>query len=141
MFNRQFIRKRWLDFRNGHNIYLAFLLTFVNFILITYNFAIERVSALSNAFGSVTTFTLVFIVFYIPAAMLIGYWHRKHQYSVENEALLQENWLWAWLSRYQIRLIEGKVTHEESDEIMKYLEEILKRKNKAALLRFEQPHK
>lgn len=137
--NKQFFRKRWLDFRNGHSIYLAFVLTFVNFILISYNFAIERVSFLNSIFDSLLVFTLVFIAFYVPAAMIIGYWHRRNQYTVENEALLQENWIWAWLARYQIRLIEGKATAEETNEITRYLESILKRNKKDALLQFKPP--
>lgn len=132
--NEQFFRKRWLDFRNGHSIYLVFVLTFVNFILITYNLAIERISFLSNIFDSLSVFTLVFVVIYVPAAMLIGYWHRRNQYSVENEALMQENWIMAWLIRYQIRLIQGKATEEEAKEIMRYLESIIQRQKKDALL-------
>jgi len=132
--NEQFFRKRWLDFRNGHSIYLVFVLTFANFILISYNLAIQKIDFLSNVFGSLTVFTLVFIAIYVPAAMLIGYWHRRNQYSVENEALMQENWIMAWLIRYQIRLIQGKATEEEAKEIMKYLEAILQRQKKGILL-------
>lgn len=137
--NKQFLRKRWLDFRNGHSIYLAFVLTFVNFILISYNFAIAKVPLLSDAFDNLVSFSLIFIAFYVPAAMLIGYWHRRNQYAVENEALLQENWIWAWFARYQIRLIEGKVTPEESNEVMRYLEAVLRRHKKENLLQFKQP--
>lgn len=136
--NKQFARKRWLDFRNGHSIYLAFVLTFVNFILITFNFAIERLTFLEGVFN-LWSFTILFIIVYVPAAMLIGYWHRRNQYSVENEALLQENWIWAWLSRYQIRLIEGKVTPEESKQVMAYLEAILKRQKKEGYLNSDGP--
>src|SRR5262249_40083586 len=107
--DRTFFRKRWLDFRNGHGIYLAFVLTFVNFILITYNFAVEKVDFLKNLLGhNLIVFTVFFIALYVPAAMLIGYWHRRHQFSVENETMLAENWIWAWITRYQIMLIQGK---------------------------------
>ncbi|WP_148680872.1 hypothetical protein [Candidatus Nitrososphaera gargensis] len=132
--NKQFLRKRWLDFRNGHSIYLVFVLTFVNFILIAYNLAIEKVPFLSNIFGSLSAFTVVFIAIYVPAAMLIGYWHRRNQYSVENEAMLQENWISAWLLRHQIRLIQGKVTTEETEEVLRYLENIIKRGKREELL-------
>jgi hypothetical protein len=126
--NSNFFRKRWLDFRNGHSIYLAFILTFVNFILITYNFAVEKVPMLNSIFGhNLIVFTIFFIAVYIPSSMLIGYWHRRNQYRVENETLLAENWIWAWLTRYQIRLIEGKTTPEENKEVLIYLENILKR--------------
>lgn len=135
--NNQYLRRRWLDFRNGHSVYLVFILTFVNFILITYNFAVEKVSFLSGVFDSLALFAIVFIAIYIPAAILIGYWHRRNQYSVENEAYLQENWISAWLLRHQIRLVQGKVTPEETAEVMRYLEKIMKRYKKEELLHLE----
>lgn len=136
--NNQYLRRRWLDFRNGHSIYLVFILTFVNFILITYNFAVEKVSFLSGVFDSLALFAAVFIAIYIPAAILIGYWHRRNQYSVENEAYVQENWISAWLLRHQIRLIQGKVTPEETEEVLRYLEKIMKRYKKEELLHLKE---
>lgn len=134
----QFLRRRWLDFRNGHSIYLAFVLTFVNFTLITYNFAVKELVAkipiLKPIAESQIAFALLFIAIYIPVAILIGYWHRRNQYSVENEALLKENWIWAWVMRYEIRLIQGKTTPEENEKMVKYLETILKRQKKDALI-------
>jgi hypothetical protein len=65
---------------------------------------------------------------------MIGYWHRKHQYSVENETLIRENWVWAWISQYQIRLIKGKTTAKEDEFVINYLNEILKRTNKHELV-------
>jgi hypothetical protein len=129
----QFLQRRWLDFRNGHSIYLAFLLTFINFILITYNFAIGKIPFLQDIIGNTFVFAVIFVAIYIPAAIGIGYWHRKRQYSVENEALLKENWVWAWISLYQIRLIEGKATPEESKLVRDYLEAILKAQKKDTL--------
>lgn len=136
--NEQFFRRRWLDFRNGHSIYLAFVLTFINFILITYNFAVDRIVKtlpfLQGIADSLLAFTILFIVVYVPAAILIGYWHRRNQYSVENEAMLKENWVWAWVMRYEIRLIQGKTTPEENEKMVNYLEMILKRQKKDALI-------
>lgn len=63
---------------------------------------------------------------------------RRHQWTVENEALLQENWVWAWIARYQIRLIEGRATHEESKHVIDYLEAILQRQKKGPSLMGEQ---
>jgi len=133
-FNQTFLRRRWLDFRNGHSIYLAFLLTFINFILITYNFAIKQLPFGIGGHLNLPIFVLIFIFIYAPSSILIGFWHRKHQYSVENETLIRENWVWAWISQYQIRLIKGKTTPKEDEFIMKYLNEILKRTNKHELV-------
>ncbi|HJU14354.1 MAG TPA: hypothetical protein VJ792_07865 [Candidatus Nitrosotalea sp.] len=129
-----FLRRRWLDFRNGHSVYLAFILTFVNFILITYNFAIKQLPFLHGIANNLVSFTLIFIVIYFPTAMVIGYWHRRNQYSVENEALLQENWIWAWIVQFQIRQIQGKATPEETEQILKYLNAILKKQKKDYLI-------
>lgn len=132
--DNQFFRRRWLDFRNGHSIYLAFVLSFINFILIVYNLGISSIPVLNQALSNVWVFAAIFIFVYIPAAILIGYWHRKKQYSVENEAWLQENWIWAWISSYQIRLIEGKATPEETKQVKEYLEAILKKQKKEFLI-------
>jgi hypothetical protein len=121
------LQKGWLDFRNGHSVYLSFILTFMNSILIAYNFAVSQFTFLNNIFYSVGLFALFFLGVYIPASVIIGYWHRRHQWTVENEALLQENWVWAWIARYQIRLIEGKASPEESKQVLGYLEAILHR--------------
>lgn len=131
--NQRFIRRRWLDFRNGHSIYLIFVLTFSNFILIAYNFAIKENPIFGGAI-SLPVFVILFALVYIPVSMLIGYWHRKHQYSVENEALINQNWVWAWIMQYQIRLIKSKTTKKEDEFVMNYLNDILKRTNKTELM-------
>jgi magnesium-transporting ATPase (P-type) len=132
--NGQFFQRRWLDFRNGHSTYLIFTMAFLQFVITTYTLGIERFEALKGVFPSMTVWAIVFVVIYVPAAVVIGYWHRKKQYAVENEALLKENWVWAWISMYQIRLIEGKVTPEETRQIKEFLEGILKRQKKDALM-------
>jgi hypothetical protein len=132
--NNKFVRRRWLDFRNGHSVYLVFLLTLVNFILIVYNFAILKIPALST-FLNLPLFILIFFLAYVPLAIIIGYWHRRNQYTVENEALLQENWIFAWISKYQIRLIQGKTTSAEDEAVLKYLNSILTRTKKDDLLK------
>lgn len=107
----------------------------MNSILIAYHFAVSQFIFLDNIFYSVGLFALFFLAVYIPTATIIGYWHRRHQWTVENEALLQENWVWAWIARYQIRLIEGTVTPAESKQVLAYLEAILQRqKNGASLM-------
>jgi hypothetical protein len=132
--SKVFLRRRWLDFRNGHSIYLAFFLTFVNFILITYNFAIKQLPFGIGDYMSLPLFVLIFVSIYAPAAIIFGVWHRKHQYSVENEALLRQNWMWAWIMQYQIRLIQGKTNPKEDALVISYLNEVLVRTNKSELV-------
>ena len=130
----KYIKRRWLDFRNGHSIYLVFLLTLVNFILIVYNFAILKLPFISS-FLNLPLFVVIFFLIYVPAAILIGYWHRRNQYAVENEAMVQENWIMAWLGIYNIRLFKGKTTPAEDDAVLNYLTNILIRTKKEELLK------
>ncbi|NWG36187.1 hypothetical protein [Nitrososphaera sp.] len=89
--NSEWMRRRWLDFRNGHSTYLIFLLTFVNFVVITYTLAIERFAFLEGIFPSMWTWGIVFIVGYIPAAIIIGHLHRKFQIPTETRQLMDAN--------------------------------------------------
>ena len=100
-----------------------------------YNFEILKIPALST-FLNLPLFVLIFFLVYVPLAIIIGYWHRRNQYAVENEALLQENWIWAWIMQYEIRLIKGKTNPREDEAVLDYLTKILKRTNKEDLLRF-----
>ena len=107
----------------------------VNFnILIAYNFLIKQLPFGIGDYMTLPMFILLFALIYIPTAITLGVWHRKHQYSVENEALLRQNWMWAWISQYQIRLIKGKTNPKEDEYIIKYLNDILIRTNKSELL-------
>ena len=132
--NNKYIRRRWLDFRNGHSIYLVFLLTLVNFILIVYNFAILKIPVLST-YLNLPLFVLIFFLVYVPLAIIVGYWHRRNQYAVETEAMTQENWIMAWLGIYQIRLIQGKTRPIEDEAVLNYLNSILIRTKKDDLMK------
>jgi ribosomal protein S3AE len=59
--------------------------------------------------------------------MVIGYWHRKNQFSVEAEALFNQNQIGATINLFLIDLIDGKVTEEEKQHMRKYLLKIMKR--------------
>jgi hypothetical protein len=112
------LRRRWLDFRNGHSIYLIFAMTFANFVTIQYKLLIDRVPFLDSFFGSIWVFAIVFIAVYLPLGIIIGYWHKKSQWSVEQEALFRENKVGAVMWLYMIDLIEGNVSDEDK-KIMK----------------------
>ncbi len=59
--------------------------------------------------------------------MIIGYWHRKNQFSVEAEVLFNQNQIGATINLFLIDLIDGKVTEEEKQHMRKYLLNIMKR--------------
>jgi hypothetical protein len=119
------VRRRWLDFRQGHSIYLAFLIMFANFITIQYSLMIERIPAFSTLFSNVWVFVIAFIAVYMPLAVVIGYWHRKSQWKVEQEAMFNENVVQATMYLFLIKLIEGKATDKERQEMKVMLERII----------------
>jgi hypothetical protein len=121
------IRRRWLDFRQGHSIYLVFVMTFANFITIQYALMIERIPALGTVFGNLWIFAISFISLYIPLSIIIGYWHRRTQWKVEQEAMFSENVVQARLWLYLINLIDGKVTDQERQEMREMLGKIIKK--------------
>jgi hypothetical protein len=120
-------RRRWLDFRFGHSVYLIFLLSFANFILIFHRLLIERVEFLDEVFVNLWGFALVFIIAYIPLSVLIGAWHRRTQLKIESEQTMLNNPFMARNFRMLIDIIENKATKEDIEKFRKLLTNIEKR--------------
>lgn len=121
------LRRRWLDFRFGHSIYLIFALSFINFILIFHRLLIERIESLNEFFTNLWVFAVIFIVVYIPVSIAIGAWHRKTQIKVESEQTLLQNPFLARNFRMLVDIIEGKATKEEIEEFRNLLRSIEKK--------------
>jgi hypothetical protein len=117
-FGSDWFRRRWLDFRNGHSIYLIFVLTFANFITIQYKLLIDQIPYLAGVFNNTIIFAILFVLMYVPIGIVLGYWHRKTQWKVEQDALFRENKVGAIMWMYVIDLIEGNVS-EEDKKLMK----------------------
>lgn len=128
-------RRRWLDFRNGHSIYLIFIMTFANFITIQYSLLIDKLPALNSIFNNIFLFAIVFVAAYVPLGMIIGYWHRKSQWKVEQEALFRENVVGASIWLFTIKLIEGTATEEEKKNMIDFLSTIVSKKTVQAAAR------
>jgi len=119
-----FVRRRWLDFRNGHGLYLFFLMGFANFILIFHRLFIERIPFLDNIFSDLWMFAVFFIIIYIPTAILVGYWHKKTQMKVEMEILNRQNPFFARWFRIIIDILTEKASKEEVENLRKLLKSI-----------------
>ena len=117
-FGSDWFRRRWLDFRNGHSIYLIFVLTFANFITIQYKLLIDQIPYLAGVFNNIIVFAILFVLMYVPIGIVLGYWHRKSQWKVEQDALFRENKVGAIMWMYVIDLIEGNVS-EDDKKLMK----------------------
>ena len=125
--NNNWFRRRWLDFRQGHSIYLIFLMTFANFIVIQYKLLIDRMPSIDSLTGgNIIGFAMTFIAIYVPLSIIIGYWHRKSQWRVEAEALFNENRIGATMWLFVIDLIDGKITDQEKKEMREMLLKITK---------------
>ncbi len=122
--------RRWFDFRLGHSVYLIFALSFGNFVLIFHRLFIERIPELNEIFPSLWMFVLVFILAYIPIAVIIGVWHRKSQLKVDVEQTIRQNWIWVKVFRIIIDIQTGKATEEEVEKIRKFLKSIEREQNK-----------
>lgn len=118
------IRRRWLDFRFGHSLYLIFALTFSNFVLIFHRLLIERIEILSEIFSNLGIFVIVFLGLYIPIAILIGAFHRRTQLGIENEQSLLNNPFMARNFRMLVDIIEGKASKEEITQFRNLLKKI-----------------
>ncbi len=94
--SKEFVGRRWMEFTLGHNRYLYFLMGFSNFILIAYNF-VPTLKELLDLYQ----FILVFIFTYIPLAILVGHWHKKNQFRLENKIATEEQ-------PYRDQIIKGK---------------------------------
>ena len=125
--NQGWGRRRWWEFRQGHSIYLIFMLTFVNFILISYRLLIERVAIFKELIPELWIFGLLFIVCYIPAATLIGFWHRRTQLRVETTIVNQQNPVLAKMIRTLLDVQTGVASEDEIKEFRKMLEKIEKK--------------
>ena len=120
-------RRRWWEFRQGHTVYLIFMLTFINFILIAYRLLIEKVTFFKELVPDLWIFALMFILIYVPAAILIGYWHRRTQLKVENTITMQQNPFYAKLFRMLIDVELGNLTKEEIEKYRSFLIDIEKK--------------
>ena len=122
--NGLWVRRRWHDFRMGHSVYLIFMLSFANFILIFHRLLIERVDWLNSLLGELWLFVTLFIILYIPIAIVVGSWHRKNQIKIEADVVLLQSPLLAKIYRTLLDMQTGKATPEEIEELRKLLKQI-----------------
>jgi len=119
-------KRRWFDFRMGHNTYLIFTLTGANFLLIFHRLFIERVPFLEELFSDLWVFALVFLAVYVPAALVIGHWHRKTQLKIEQEQIMRQNPFMVQMFKIILDIQTGDASKEEIERMQKLLTDIAK---------------
>jgi len=114
---RNRLLRYWTYFRRGHNVYLVFLLSFSNFIVIQYRLLIEYLPFLSDLFGDLAVFAIAFLMLYIPAAILIGWYdYRKLAVPVDTTILARASPWRRDLAKALVYLAEGK--NEEAKKVL-----------------------
>lgn len=121
------MRRRWWEFRTGHSTYLIFILTFTNFVLISYRLLIEKIPLLKELIPDLWVFSVIFLILYIPTAILIGFWHRKTQLKIETTLQTEENPLLAKMFRTMLDVKTGNISQEEIEKFRKFLTNIEKK--------------
>jgi hypothetical protein len=123
--NKKWVKRRWLDFRNGHGIYLIFFVTVAQFLIIQYRLLLNNIPLFHSI--PLWAFAIVFVAMYVPLAVIIGYWHRRTQYNVDTQTHFERNPIGATWTLFLIDLIDGKVTEEEKKQMRRYLLKILRK--------------
>ena len=108
----------WAYFRRGHGVYLAFAITFLNFIVLQWSLLIEQIEPLRILLGQLYVFAIVFFVTYLPLAVIIGWVDYKRGSVPVDSAIGARASPWAKdLAKAIILLAEGK--NKEVVELMK----------------------
>jgi len=81
------VLRYWTYFRRGHGTYLAFLLSFANFMVIQYRLLIEYMPVLKAIFSQLMIFAATFFLVYVPVATVIG-WYDYRKFAVPIDASL-----------------------------------------------------
>lgn len=102
-------------------------MTSATFITTQYVLLIERIPSLVQVFPNIWIFAVVLFAVYMPLAIIVGYWHRKSQWKIEQDAAFRENVIGARMWLFMLELIEGNVTEEEKREVRTMLKKIMKK--------------
>ena len=87
---------------------------------------IERLTVLGDLFSELWIFVVVFILIYIPTAVIVGYWHNKTQMRVEITKMVRENPMIARMWRVLFEIQMGKIPKDEVNELLEILKSIEK---------------
>ena len=127
MFNEEWFRRRWWDFRNGNGQYLRFLLAFANTIIIGYFFLVERIYFFDDIFTNIATFGVVFLAIYIPISVLFGLWHMRTQQRTEVSTNWEQSPLMAKTFLLILKIGQNKASKEELEEMREFFKKIERR--------------
>ena len=112
------VLRGWTYFRRGHNVYMIFAISFLNFLVIQWRLLIEQIEVLEAIFRNLFVFTILFFVTYVPLSTLVGWIDYKRGAVPVDQMVAAEANPWVQdLAKAVLMLAEGK--KEEVVEIMK----------------------
>jgi len=137
--------RAWFYFRQGYNLYLAFLIGFASNIVVLFRLGVEPNTPLHSIFPSLGIFTAVGLLVAIPVGILAGLYHMKRTgaYAADASVATEANPyiykvvpgkekevflpLWILTARALARMLDQQKTM--SVEERKELEDILNKAN------------
>ncbi len=113
----------WSYFRRGHSVYLAFLVSLANFLVIQYRLLIEQIETLRYFFDSFILFAFTFLLVYIPLATIVGWYdYRKASYPVDATIMVRNNPWTRDFIKALIAIAEGR-PDDAKKVLQKWIEE------------------
>lgn len=97
------IFRAWFYFRQGYNLYLAFLIGFASNIIVLFRLGVQDNKYLAPIFPSLTIFTLVGLLVAIPVGIVAGLFHMKRTAAFAADASVQTE-----ANPYMYKLVPGK---------------------------------
>ncbi len=115
---KKILFRAWFYMRRGHSVYFAFLISFLNFIVIQYRLLVEKVPLLQMIFPRFWIFVISFFLVYVPLVVIIGWWDTKRGVYKEESRILWERNPVAKDLTDRVRRLEEKL-----NKILEILEE------------------
>ena len=107
--------KRFFEFRIGNKMYIGFSIALLNFVLIFQRFFIEMTNSIHEVISNIAIFAVLFFIIYIPITLVVGKWHYKNQFRVDNSMeFFKESGL---LKCYKL-LFDLKICHRQHYHIL-----------------------
>ena len=111
------VLRYWTYFRRGHGTYLAFLMSFANFMVIQYRLLVQYIPFLEALFSSLIAFAATFFLVYLPTATIIGWLdYKKFAVPVDATVAAQANPWVRDLAKTLMLICDGK--NGEAKEIL-----------------------
>lgn len=115
--SKSFVLRLWAYFRRAHSTYLAFIISFANFVVIQYRLLVEHVSFLRLLFANLTAFAVAFFAVYVPLAIVLGWLdYKRLSMPVDMELGTRANPWTRDLAKALYLIADGK--YEEAKKVL-----------------------